>query len=128
MDITQLYIQQQFGEGVKPRYGQTEVIRAVPVLGQNVVAADFINEKVKVILCTGLWISYNTVISPVVITDMFNKVVFETPVAPAVLNQVSGMFFFDYVQEGAAIKFSANNVNFKFSLFFRKVYFYNEKA
>jgi hypothetical protein len=54
--------------------------------------------------------------------------IFETPIAPINTTQQSIMFVFPFIQEGAAIKFSANNVNFNFTLLFQKVFLFNDKA
>lgn len=128
MDIKQLYIQQQLGDQVKAWYSQTQYIKSVVSGLNSVIEANFVNEKVKLIICSNFWISYNTVDSPIQIRDIFNNIIFETPVAPINTTQTTAMFMFDYTQLGAAIKFSANNVNFKFTLFFQKVFLFNDRA
>jgi hypothetical protein len=128
MDITQLYIQQQLGDNVKPWYSQTFFAKSKVVGLNSVIDINLINEKVKLILCSNLWISYNTVNAPIQIRDVFNQLIFETPIAPINTTQQSIMFVFPYIQEGAAIKFSANNVNFNFTLLFQKVFLFNDKA
>ena len=120
MDITQLYIQQKFGD-IKPWYSETDSIQGVITGSTNVIQGNFTNEKVKVIVCTNIWICYNSAISPVQITDVFGNKIFETPAAPATDTQLMGMFPFDYIIDGSAMRFIANKANFKFTIYFTKV-------
>lgn len=127
MDSIQEYIRQKLGSDVPPRYSRTFVIQATNVGVTNVINANFANEKVALILCSNIWVSYNSFIAPVQVVDMYGVNSFVTPAAPpATDTQISGMFPFPYITDSAAISFVANNVAFQFSIFFQKVYMFND--
>lgn len=127
MDSIQEYIRQKLGSDVKPQYSRTFVIQATNLGASNVINANFANEKVALILCSNIWISYNSFIAPVQVTDMYGVGAFVTPAPPATDTQISGMFPFPYITDSGAISFVANNVAFQFSIFFQKVYMFNDK-
>ncbi len=128
MDSKQLFIQQQLGEDVKAWYSQTFAQQAVVNGINNEVRLNFINEKVKLILCTGLWVAYNSIIAPVQIVDTYGNNFFDIPLAAGANRLISGMYHFDFISNGAAITIIANNVAFSFTLFYQKVYSFNDKA
>lgn len=127
MDITQEYIKQQLND-VPVWYSATFIAQANIQGTNNEIVLNLVNEKAALILCQNIWVCYNSAIGAVQISDTFGQKVFETPAAPGTNTQIMGVFPFTFVQNGAAIKLSANNVNFKFSLFYQVVYFFNEKA
>ena len=128
MDIIQEFVKQKLGD-VKPRYSRTFQLQAVNVGANNVINQNFVNEKVLLIICTHIWISYNSFIAPVQILDMYGVNAFETPpLPPATDTQISGIYPFPYITDTGVLSFVANNINFKFSIFFIKVYSFNNEA
>jgi len=118
MDIIQQYIKQELGDNVPPFFSDTicEASR------NGVINLNFTNEKVKVILVTNLWISNPTGVA-FSIVDQYGLPFVNSAAAP-VGNTI--MCPLNNIHKGAIIIYTCNVVTVEFSLFFQKVYSYNE--